>query len=132
MIVRFLDQQDESNPLNGSVIADNERLLGLLDSMRTRQPFIAALFGENGYHLTAGIGGAIGCVQYSRSDGDSPYLVAVASNPIAEKGDIEFLCGNTPTPISVRYILPIEKVKEIACYFQAAGARSATVSWEEI
>jgi hypothetical protein len=132
MIVRFLDQQDESNPLNGSIITDNEQLARMLDSLRTRKPFFAQLFGDNGYNLMVGIGGTIGCVQYSRSDGSSAYLVAVASNPIAEDEDMEFLCGNTATPVSMRYILPFEKVKEIASYFLETGARSATVRWEEI
>jgi hypothetical protein len=132
MIVTFFDQQDESNPINGSAIADSEELLRILDSLRTRSPFLAQLFGENGYNLMVGIGGAIGCVQYSRTDGSPPYLLAVASNPIAENGDIEFLLGNTPTPISVRHILPFEKVKEIARHFRETGARSAAVSWEEV
>jgi hypothetical protein len=86
MIVRFLDQQDESNPLNGSIIADNEQLSRLLDSLRTREPFLAQLFGDNGYSLMVGIGETIGCVQYSRSDGDSPYLVAVAPNNSRGRG----------------------------------------------
>jgi hypothetical protein len=132
MIVRFFDQQDESNPLNGSIIADNEQLSRILDSLQTRKPFLAQLFGDNGYNLMVGIGGTIGCVQYSRSDGNSAYLVAVASNPTAEDGDIEFLLGNTATPVSVRHILPFEKVKEIAGYFLETGARSAKVCWEEI
>jgi hypothetical protein len=132
MIVRFLDQQDESNPLNGSIIADSEQLSRLLDSLRTRTPFLAQLFGDNGYSLMVGIGGTIGCVQYSRSDGNSPYLVAVAPNQTPEDGDIEFLCGGTATPVSKRYILPFEKVKEIAGYFLETGARSAKIRWEEI
>jgi hypothetical protein len=131
VIVRLFDQQDESNPLNGSVIADNEQLSRILDSLRTREPFFAELFGENGYNLMIGIGGTIGCVQYSRSDGNSAYLVAVAPKPIAEKGYVEFLIGNTPTPVSMRYILPFEKVKQIVNYFLETGARSAKVSWED-
>jgi hypothetical protein len=78
-----------------------------------------------------GIGKEVGCVQYSRADGNSAYLVAVAPKPIAEKGYIEFLIGNTPTRISVRYILPFEKVKEIAGYFLDTGARSAKVVWQD-
>ena len=95
------------------------------------EPFFAELYGDNGYKLLIGIGGTIGCAQYSRADGDLEYLVAVAPNPIAEKRYVEFLICNTPTPISIRYILPFEKVKEIARYFLETGARSATVSWEE-
>ena len=131
MIVRIFDQQDESDPLNGSVIVDSEQLSRILDRLRTREPFFAELFGENGYNLLVGIGGTIGCVQYSRSDGKSAYLVAVSPEPLAEKGYVEFMIGGTATPISMRYILPFEKVKEIASYFLETGARSAKVSWEQ-
>jgi hypothetical protein len=132
MNVTFFDQQDESNAANGSVIADSEELSRLLDSLRTRSPFLAELIGANGYILVVGIGGPVGCVQYSRLDGSPPYLVAVAPNPIADDKYIEFLIGNTPTPIPVRHILPFEKVKEIARCFQETGVRSAAVSWEEV
>jgi hypothetical protein len=131
MILRFFDQQDESNSLNGSIIADSEQLSRILDSLRTRKPFFAELFGENGYNLLIGIGEAVGCVQYSRADGKSAYLVAVAPKPIAEDGYVEFLIGDTSTPISVRYILPFEEVKAIATYFLETGARSARFNWED-
>jgi hypothetical protein len=132
MNVTFFDQQDESNPINGSVIADSEELSRLLDNLRSRSPFLAELIGANGYVLMIGIGGPVGCAQHSRSDGSPPYLVAVAPNPIAEDECIDFLIGNTPTPIPVRYILPFEKMKEIASCFQETGARSAAVTWEEV
>lgn len=93
---------------------------------------MAELIGANGYILVVGIGGPVGCVQYSHSDGNPPYLVAVAPNPIAEDEYIEFLTGNTPTPIPARHILPFEKVKEVVKYFHETGTRSAAVSWEEV
>ncbi len=132
MIVRLLDHQDEFDGINGLAITDNDHLSRILDSLRTRKPFFAELFGEHGYKLLIGIGGTVGCVQYSRSDGDLPYLMAVASKPTSEEGHIEFLAGNTPTPVSMRYILPFEEVKEIASYFRETSARSAKVLWEEI
>jgi hypothetical protein len=132
MILRFLDHQDETNPINGLVIADDEQLLKILDGFRTREPFFAEFHGDNGYKLLIGIGRTVGCVQYSRSDDDAPYLMAVARDPRAEEKSFEFLAGNTPTPVPGRYILPLEQVKKIAQYFRETGARSASVSWEEI
>lgn len=131
MIARFFDQQDEANPLNGTIVSDGEQLSQLLDELRTREPFFAELFGDNGYKLLIGIGRTRGCVQYSRADGHSAYLVAVAPSPIADERYMEFLIGDTPTPISMRYILPIDKVKEITSYFIQTGARSAKVTWED-
>jgi hypothetical protein len=132
MIVRILDQQNESSSINGLVVTSDEQLSEVLESARTRQPFFAGLIGENGYQLLIGIGGSFGCTQYSRSDGEPPYLVAVSPARIIGHDHIEFLAGNTPTPISSRYILPFEKVKEIASYFRATGTRSPDVSWEQI
>ncbi len=132
MIVRILDQQDESSSINGLVVTNDEQLSEVLESARTRQPFFAGLIGENGYELLIGIGESFGCAQYSRSDGEPPYLVAVSPARIIGHDHIEFLAGNTPTPISSRYILPFEKVKEIASYFRATGMRSTDVSWEQI
>jgi len=131
MIVRFLDHQDETNPLNGLVISDDEQLSQVLDGFRTREPFFAELYGDNGYKLLIGIGEMVGCVQHSRSDGDTPYLTAVARDSNSETTSFEFLAGNTPTPVPGRYILTMEMVKRIARYFLETGARSAAVSWEE-
>ena len=56
MIARLFDQQDESNPLNGSAISDGEQRSRILDSLRSRESFVAELFGEHGYKLLIGIG----------------------------------------------------------------------------
>lgn len=98
--------------------------------------FVCQLEGENGFMLTIGVGNEVGCVQHSRIDGDSAYLVALAPSyqgdeEEGEENDLEFLCGNTPSPIPKRNILPFAMVKKIVAYFVATGERSPAVSWEE-
>jgi hypothetical protein len=132
MVVTLLDYQDENDPINGLVIADDEQLSRVLDNLRTRKPFFAELSGEHGYKLLIGIGGPVGCAQYSRADGSPPYLMAMVSNSVVPKDYTGFLAGGTLSPVPARYILPFENVKEIAIYFRQTGARSATVSWEEL
>jgi hypothetical protein len=131
MMLTFFDLQDESNPQNGAAVREQGDLLRLLDRLRNRDPFFVEFVGENGYKLTIGIGN-MGCVQYSREDGDPPYLMAV--DPATERSSIEreFLAGNTPSPVPDHYLLPFERVKEIAAYFQQTGERSPTVSWEDL
>ena len=73
MNVTFLDGQDNTNPLNGSVIQDRERLLEIFDRLRSRPPFVCELAGENGFYLHVGIG-KLGHAQYSRMDGEPPYF----------------------------------------------------------
>jgi Immunity protein Imm1 len=132
MIVRIYDCQDEASSVNGLAVTSDDQLLQVLDGLRAREPFFAELVGENGYELLIGIGGAVGCAQFSRSDGEPPYLMAVAPDPVPEHKQVEFLCGNTPTPVPSRYILPFDKIKDIASQFRRSGRCSTDVSWEEI
>jgi hypothetical protein len=130
MNVTFLDVEDSTNNLNGTVIRDSERLLQILDSLRTREPFICELAGANSFKLVIGVGNS-GCAQYSPSDGSPPYLVALAPHKEAEKGYSEFLAGGTPTPVSKRYCMPFDSVREIATYFLGTGRAHPAFKWEE-
>src|SRR5262249_15114560 len=116
MIVRFFDLEDQSNPLNGIAIDDDKQLIELLDGFHSRDPFFAELRGDNGYELSIGIG-RVGCAQYSHGEGDPPYLVALADTPYAGKDYDGFLTGGTLTPVPRRFIMPFEKIKQIALHF---------------
>jgi hypothetical protein len=126
----FNDLQDYSSELDGATVHNRSELFRILDGARDRNPFGCELLGENDYKLTLGIGKHVGFVQHGRSDGDTPYLVAVS--PSEYEVDAEFLVGDTPSPIPRRFCLPFEIVKEIAAYFIESGERSPAVAWEEI
>jgi hypothetical protein len=132
MKVRYLNYQNKLDPMNGTVIAGEAKLVELLDSRRNEPPFIAELSGDNGYHIEFGIGGDVACVQYSRCDGELPYLMAVPPRPHMTSGDVEFLTANTPTPVPARNILNFDELKQIALHFQQTGERSEAVSWEAL
>lgn len=132
MTVVFFDLQESSNPLNALRITNKIELDETLEKLRSREPFIFKLVGENGYKLDIGIGPKIGCVQHSPSGGNTPYLMAVAPGEQDADDYVEFLLGDTATPVSKRYCMPREQVKEIAAYFVETGDRSPNVSWEEI
>jgi hypothetical protein len=102
MKVQYLNHQDKLDPMNRAVIAEATKLTELLDERRNEAPFIAAFSGENGYKIKFGIGNDVSFVQYSRSDGEPPYLVAVPPHPHITSGYVEFLTANTPTPIQAR------------------------------
>jgi hypothetical protein len=129
MNVIFFDREDDTNELNGAEIRDKARLLQVLDGLLDRPPFVGELEGDNGFHLHIGIG-KLGHAQYSRLDGEPPYLMALAPNPAQE--DVEFLIGNTPTSISNRYCMPFGLVREIADHFLDTGRAHPGFSWEEI
>ena len=132
MKVWYINQQDDSDPVNGAVITGSEMLTALLNSRRSRPPFLALFSGDNGFEIMVGIGGNIGCIQYSRSDGKAPYLMAVSAHPPMKSGYVEFLTADTPTPFAARYILNFDEVKKVALDFLKTGERSDAVSWRSL
>jgi Immunity protein Imm1 len=132
MVVKFFDRQDKHNPLNGSEIATSAALLKAIDEWRNRRPFFCELLGNNGYKLLIGIDSELGCVQYSSSDGDPPYLVATTEQETENDTEIEFFIDDTSTPILRRYCIPFDLMKRVVASFIDTGLRDPTVHWKEI
>jgi hypothetical protein len=129
--VSFQDLQQLDNPMNDSHLGTATEIVSLFRSLVGRKPFLFELRGENGFTLTIGLANDCASVQYSSSDGLPPYLMAVAAE--GEDGEfVEFLAGNTPTPIPRRFCLPTTQVVEIANAFVSHGGKSDSVDWEEI
>lgn len=132
MKVRYVNRQDKSDPMNGAILADADKLAELLDNRRNNAPFIADLAGDNGFELMIGLGCNLGCAQFSRADGEPPYLMAVSPHPLpVAAGYVEFLAASTPTPVAARYIISFDELKQIARHFLDTGGRSDAVSWQE-
>jgi len=127
----FFDREDENDPQNGTEIECADQIMEILESAQARTPFFAELVGENGYSLILGIG-ALGCAQYSPSDGDNQYLMAIDPTTQLGEGHMEFLARGTLTPVSMRYALSVERIKEIAIQFLTDGTTSGNVTWEKI
>jgi hypothetical protein len=132
MIVKFHDRQDIRNAMNGTSISDSVQVVALLEGLKERLAFFCEFVGEDGCNLLVGIGGDIGCTQYSRGDGNPPYWMATSSVTKAEEGYVDFLVANTATHVPLRYCLPFDAVKDIVVYFQNTGLRNPAVNWEEI
>jgi hypothetical protein len=132
MKVRYLNYQNKLDPMNGAIIADEAKLAELLDERRNEPPFLAELSGGNGHHIEFGIGGDIGCIQHSQTNGKAPYLMAMSARPPMEGGYIEFLTANTPTPIAARYIVSFDELKAVVLHFLKTGERSDKVLWQEL
>ncbi len=132
MSARFFDRQDRTNPANGSSVAGATELRRLLAGLRGRPPFFAELLSENGWTLLLGLGESEGCAQLSRTDGDPPYYMAIDRDPSDADGEMEFLIGDTLSPVPRRYRLPYETLVKVAETFVLTGQRLAELSWEEI
>jgi hypothetical protein len=132
MKIEFFDLQDEANPLNGTKLATEGELSSLIEGLRSRPPFFCELIGENEFKLLVGIGHDVGCIQHSSCDGNPPYLMATSNSVFNPNDCVEFLIGNTPTPVPRCYCLPMELVKQITNHFVETGERRANVHWEEV
>jgi hypothetical protein len=132
MTAIFQDLQQPENPLNGRQVNSAISIAEICRGLSKRKPFLFELRGDNGFMLTVGFAGNIGSVQYSRCDGLPPYLMAVSSEVIEAGESVDFLAGNTPTPIPRRFCLAFDLVERIASEFVEHGKKSAVVSWEDV
>lgn len=132
MTAQFFDRQ-EAGPVEGVTVHSSAELRNLLSRIRDRKPFFAELVGDNGFKLLLGIGAPESCVQFSSTDGSPPYLMAVdpgrGSNPV---GEVEYLIGDTATPVPKRFVLPYPTMVEVAARFVDEGDRHTGVLWEEV
>ncbi len=132
MNVRYVNQQDEHDPMNHATLADSERLAELLDKRRKNAPFIGTLSADNGFQLMIGIGSGVSFAQYSRTNRELPYLVAIPTQSRVKSRYVDFLMNNTPTPIPGRYIVTFDEMEQIALYFLETGERCTVFSWKSI
>lgn len=130
--VVFRDLQELENPMNGSRLPSAFAIAAAFRSFAGRKPFLFELERNDGSVLTIGFGGNYGCVQHSATGGSPPYLMALGDEDADDGKFLEFLAGNTPTPIPQRFCLPIEQVVKIVSEFIEYGTKSKAVTWEEI
>lgn len=128
----FKDLQQSDNPLNGKAFASVAEMVDLLRLMGCRKPFLFELRGDNGFMLTVGFADELGTAQHSPNDGSPPYFMAMSNESVEDSGYLEFLAGNTPTPIPRRFVLPMSLIKQAASDFIGDGKKSGAVNWEEI
>ena len=128
----FTDMQQTDNPMNGACLDEPAEVRSLIRSFAGRLPFVFELRGSSGSMLTVGYATDYGFVQCSPDTGLPPYLVAVADGCANDAEAVEFLAGGTPTPIPLRFCMPIDRVEAIICHFLTHGAQSDVVAWEEV
>lgn len=131
MKVRYFNCQDKHDPMHGAIIAGSAQLAKLLEDVRRKPPFIAELEADNGFEVSIGISEKYGWVQYSKSDGNPPYLSAISARRPLKRGFVEFLDANTATPIPARYVISFDELKDISIHFLETGEPSNAFSWED-
>jgi len=132
MKTHFFNLLDNANPLSGTSIENLAEFQNVIESIRDQLPFIAELIGDNGFKLTFVLGTTEGCVQFCSAEHEPPYLMAVNPSLRDSEGMVEFLMGDTLTPISKRYCLPYDEFVKIVAEFVQTGERKHDVLWEEL
>jgi hypothetical protein len=133
MNTTFQDLQNADNPRNGLELSQPDTVVPLLEELRTIEPpFMCQFTGDNGFNLMIGVAREFGCVQHSSNDGMPPFLMAVSNGVASGRNEMEFLVGDTPTPIDGRYRIAFDELREVVAEFVATGERSNRVSWEDL
>jgi hypothetical protein len=128
MTIECWDEEGRPSILN---ISRKEELAQFFKTFQKREPFYCELVqGDN--KLSICIRPDSGSVQHSWATNDPPYMMAVTKAPHDPDEEVEFLIGNEVTPLSTRYALPVEVVKQLIIYFFETGGRSPEHQWEEI
>jgi hypothetical protein len=131
MKVLFYDRRSSrSSP--GEPIRDRGHLIEALNQVGAAAPAFCELVADEGHELLVGIGGRIGCAQYSNPGREPPYLMATLGTDNNTDECIDFPYDDTATPVPMRYCLPAELITEIAIDFLKTGKPSSLAKWEEI
>lgn len=112
-------------------IPTEQKLRQELEELRQHDRGLVDLVSPTGDCLMIGVGGEYGCVQFTQASGSPPYLLARGFSDDYDS-HIEFARGGTPTPIPLAYVLPFQRVVDIAVYFLLHGHLPDTVEWEEV
>lgn len=117
--------------MNDFDTAGKQELLQFFEAFKEREPFYCELV-QGGHKLSICIRQDLGTVQHSQANNDPPYMMAVTTSPHDPDDEVVFFIGNEATPLSARYALPLETVKQLIAYFLETGGRSPEHPWEEM
>jgi Immunity protein Imm1 len=107
-----------------------KQLRNLLASLSIGEPGIVNLESKTGL-LQLGLGGPFACAQFTTRD-EKPHYLSAKAKAIRATAHVEFLCGNTPTPIAPELCVSFADALKIAEYFFTTGSRSPDFEWVEI
>jgi len=107
-----------------------EQLRDLLADLSKGKPGIVNLESKVGL-LQLGLGGQFACAQFTTRD-DKPRYLSAKAKAFRATTDVEFLCGNTPTPIAPELCVSFGDALKIAEYFFTTGGRSPDFEWVEV
>ncbi|MEQ1865973.1 MAG: Imm1 family immunity protein [Micropepsaceae bacterium] len=132
--MRFIDFGSGENPRQNSEIASGVEAVAPLELSRSRRPSSFVELRGLRYELLIGLASDVGCIQASLVDSGGPYEMAVVdgSVPLDDADPIEFDMQGEPTPVRLRFIVPIDTLKSIVREFVDTQEKPDSVVWEMI
>lgn len=127
MKVQFIDFSPHPRPER--TFQNTDELIVFLRQLQSEEPLTGELVGENAYKLTFSIDGQLAFAQYSSTDGNPPYLVASALNPLAESHD--FVISNELTEMDGNDCLSFDELESIVRHFMETGQNSPSTQWHD-
>jgi hypothetical protein len=118
-------------PDAGLVVSTKGALMVHLSSFLKRDPGILEIVSPEGTRLHLGLGGRYACAQITAANSLPPYLVAQAGETTASE-DVEFLLGDTPTPVVPEECISVPEAVRIAEHFFDTGQPDPTITWKKI
>lgn len=131
MCVVFDRAYDDIVPFGGTKIATATAAQQLLDRLLARggPPYFVELQRASGEFLLLGLGPAC-VVQFTSAGDESKNYMIRGSGSLGEY--IEFLMGDTPTPIPARYGIVPSTLRQAVTAFIETGRCDPNMDWEEI
>jgi hypothetical protein len=115
---------------DGAILHSAKDVTELLAQLRLGDPVMCNFEAEDGDFLTVGVGADVGCVQFTGSDHQPPYLMAVGDQSVA--GNRLFDLDGSETEVEEQYCLSFTLLEKIVQHFVENGQMLQTVSWEEV
>jgi hypothetical protein len=129
------DEQDVTSTIHGVTVETAREFRAMYQSSCERDPFFISLIGENGARVLVGAGRCLmSTIQYSTTDEVPVDWVIIGDVTMRLDGPVgvEFLCGDTPTPVLMRHCLPAHCIVEVTSEVIATGILPTNVAWEQI
>lgn len=128
----FFDRYFEGNPLTSTNFESGDEAIARLQGELNRVPHFVELQSDKNTKLLIGLGGEMGCAQFSSIAGDPPYLMACLPGHESLEGFEYFYISGELSEVPKQYCIPLGALLKVIKDFVDTGTQSHTVNWVEI
>ena len=131
MKVQYKNWSNIDDTLNGIVISDGPSARKLLATVALCPSFVE-LKREDGCKLLLGLGGDVGCAQFTPAPSAQVHSLMAALDDGNRDELMELSIRGRRVPMSRRYCLPLHTIQRLASDFTRFRYASRSVTWDEL